>query len=98
MISTHIAIFSVGNSRNDLKYETSTDSDRKSFVQATEKRARKSSFSPFLNQEKVDSRVLDNTLQRLYFAGLWIVNSAKEWVQALYKVRNWVQNGCNFEM
>ena len=42
--------------------------------------------------------VLDNTLQRLYFAGLWIVNSAKEWVQALYKVRNWVQNGCNFEM
>ena len=24
--------------------------------------------------------------------------SAKEWVQALYKVRNWVQNGYNFEM
>jgi hypothetical protein len=40
------------------KYETSTDSDRKSFVQATEKRAQKSSFSPFLNQEKVDSRAL----------------------------------------
>ena len=41
---------------------------------------------------------LDNALQRLSFAGLWIVNSAKEWVQALYKVWNWVQNGCNFEM
>ena len=41
---------------------------------------------------------LDNALQRLSFAGLWIVNSAKEWVQALYGTWNWVQNGCKFEM
>ena len=41
---------------------------------------------------------LDNTLQILSFAGFLIVNSAKEWVQALYKVWNWVQNGCNFEI
>jgi len=41
---------------------------------------------------------LDNALHILSFAGLWIVNSAKEWVQALYGAWNWVQNGCNFEM
>ena len=41
---------------------------------------------------------LDNTLQILSFAGFLIVNSAKEWVQALYGATNWVQNGCNFEM
>ena len=41
---------------------------------------------------------LDNILQRLSFAGFLIVNSAKEWVQALYGASNWVQNGCNFEM
>ena len=41
---------------------------------------------------------LDNALQRLSFAGLWIVNSAKEWVQALYGTWKWVQNGCKFEM
>jgi len=41
---------------------------------------------------------LDNTLQILSFAGFLIVNSAKEWVQALYGASNWVQNGCNFEM
>ena len=41
---------------------------------------------------------LDNILQRLSFAGLWSVNSAKEWVQALYGASNWVQIGCSIEM
>ena len=41
--------------------------------------------------------VLDNTLQRLSFAGFLIVNSAKEWVQALYGASNWVQIGWIFK-
>ena len=40
----YIATFSVRNSRNNLKYEISTDSDRKSFVLATGKRARDRTF------------------------------------------------------
>ena len=54
----YLATFSVRNSRNYLTYEISTDSDRKSVVLATVKRARKRTFSPFLNQEKIDSRAL----------------------------------------
>lgn len=56
--SDYIATFSVRNSRNNLNYEISTDSDRKSIVLATGKRARKWTFSPFLNQEKVDPHAL----------------------------------------
>ena len=54
----YLATFSVRNSRNYLTYEISTDSDRRSVVLATVKRARKRTFSPFLNQEKIDSRAL----------------------------------------
>ena len=43
----YLATFSVRNSRM-LTYEISTDSDRKSVVLATVKRARKRTFSPFL--------------------------------------------------
>ena len=62
----YIATFSVRNSRNNLKYEISTDSDRKSFVLAIGKKARDRTFFPFLNQEKVDLCALYFSLLRLF--------------------------------
>ena len=41
---------------------------------------------------------LDNTLQRLYFAGLVATNSARVSCGVATNIRNWLQFGYKFEM
>ena len=41
---------------------------------------------------------LDNGSQLLFFAGSWIVNSAKEKHELATTKQNWLQIGYNFEM